>query len=259
MGYYQMTTSKYKERTIICIGCGKEHTARMPKNRKYCSEKCKNTSKRPQRRTGKTINCFQCGKEKYFSKADIKEKNFCSRECANKYQARNKLEFICKTCGNVFYWSKSRIKQHTPTYCSINCRNQDSDWIENACIEGNLVQQNKKGLNKLELLGRRLLDDLDILYDEQVLIAEKILVDVLIPKHNLIIQWDGDYWHGHPSKLKNGIPDLRQKKRMDLDKSQDAYLKKCGYTILRFWEHEVIEEVRNNSENIKNAIRKFTR
>lgn len=253
-----MAIAKYKERTITCIKCGKRHTARMPKGRKFCSEICKNTAKRPQRKTGKNINCFQCGKEKYVAKSGVKDKNFCSRSCANIYQARDKIEFNCKTCKNKFYWSKSRIKNNNPTYCSIDCRNKDDEWIKNASIKANLCQQNKKGLNKLELLGKTLLEQLNVEYDEQILVAEKFLVDVIIPKHNLIIQWDGDYWHGHPSKLKNGIPDSRQKKRMALDKSQDAYLEKCGYKILRFWEHEVIEEVKNNNGNIKNTIRKFT-
>lgn len=253
-----MGKNQYKEITIICIGCNREHTARMPKSRKYCSVDCSRKSKKPNRKTGKYINCYQCGKERYITLSTIKDKNFCSKGCANIYQARNKLEFNCKTCKNKFYWSKSRIKNNNPTYCSIDCRNKDDEWIKNTSIKANIVQQNKKGLNKLELLGRTLLEQLDMDFEEQVLIAEKFLVDVFIPKYNLIIQWDGDYWHGHHTKLKNGEPDSRQKKRMMLDKSQNEYMKKCGYTVLRFWEHEVIEEIKNNNENIKNTIREFT-
>lgn len=255
-----MGKNQYKERTIVCKGCKKEYTAKIPKSRKYCSAECKNTSNRPDRKTGKNIKCNQCGIEVYKRKADLEQRKnyFCSRECANIYQARNKLEFVCKTCDRVFYWSKSRIKEHNPIFCSIECRNNDEEWVRNATTNGNLAQQTKKGPNKLELLGRTLLEQLDIEFEEQALIADKFLVDVLIPKHNLIIQWDGDYWHGHHTKLKNGEPDSRQKKRMMLDKSQDEYMKTCGYTVLRFWEHEVIEEIKNNDENIKNTIRKFT-
>lgn len=256
-----MAAPKYKERSIICVGCGKEHTARMPKGRKYCSAECKNTSKRPQRKTGKYVKCNQCGIEVYKRKTNLKnnKNNFCSHQCANTYQSRNKLEFVCKTCEKKFYWGKSRIKDNNPTFCSIECRNKDTEWYKNAVIQGNLVQQNKKGLNKLELLGKTILEQLELDFEEQVLIADKFLVDVFMPKHNLIIQWDGDYWHGHHTKLKNGYPDARQKKRMLLDKSQNEYMKKCGYTILRFWEHEVVEEIKNNNENIKSTIRQFTK
>jgi very-short-patch-repair endonuclease len=253
-----MTKAKYKERTIICIGCDKEHTARMPEGRKYCSSECRYTSKRPSRRTGENKLCSQCEIEIYVQKSASRDNNFCSQKCANEYQSRNKIEFECKTCKKLFYWSKSRLKDNNPTYCSIDCRNKDKDWYLNAAIKGNLVQQHKKGLNNLELLGKTILEQLEIEFEEQVLIADKFLVDVLIPKHNLIIQWDGDYWHGHHTKLKNGNPDSRQKKRMALDNSQDEYMKKCGYTVLRFWEHEVKEEITNNNENIKNTIRQFT-
>jgi len=53
----------------------------------------------------------------------------------------------------------------------------------------------------------------------------------------LVIQWDGDYWHNLP-------------KRRQLDESQDKYMKKCGYKVLRFWEHEV----KGNSNKVKEVI-----
>ena len=71
-----------------------------------------------------------------------------------------------------------------------------------------------------------------------------------MPKYNLIIEWWGDYWHGHKDKLKNGVPDSRQKKRMALDISQKKYLLKCGYKLLTFWEHDVI----GNKIKVKNKI-----
>jgi len=252
-----MPKNKYKERTIVCIACGKSHTARMPEGRKYCSSECRYNGPRPSRRTGMTVNCGNCGVEVYKNAAQLEKtsNNFCSIGCANKFQSKNKLKFVCKTCNVDFYWSKSRIQEHNPTYCTVECRNNDPEWIRNACVVGNLAQMSKKGPNKLELLGRTIIKECDIDFMEQVVIADKFVVDVFIPYHNIIIQWDGDYWHGHPSKLKNGVPDTRQKKRMNLDKSQDAYMKKCGYRVLRFWEHEVISDVSKNTNNIKNTIR----
>lgn len=230
----------------------------MPKGRKYCSANCKNTAPKPYLKSGMTLKCGSCGIEIYKPTSQIKNTTFCSTICFNKFQSRNKLEFECKTCKIKFYWSKSRIKQHTPKYCSIQCRNQDEDWKFNAVIRGNLIQQRKKGLNKIELIGQSILKELNLNFEEQVLIANKFLVDVYISEYNLIIQWDGDYWHGHISKLKNGIPDHRQSKRMKLDISQNKYLKKCGYNILRFWEHEILLEANKKHENIKRTIRQFT-
>ena len=251
---------KYKERVKICLGCNKEFKKRCKSDTKYCSKKCYDNSKRPNVTYGKNVECNFCGKYVYKTKGSLKKsKNFfCSTYCANKFQSRNKLNFTCKTCGKNFKWSKSRIKENNPTYCTLECRNNDPEWIENACAKGNFIQQNKKGLNKLELLGRQILNELDLKFDEQVLIANKFLVDVFIKDYNLIIQWDGNYWHGHSSKLKNGVPDKRQNKRIKNDYSQNKYFKKCGFNVLRFWEHEVMNEIKQNDNYIKNSIRNLT-
>jgi len=253
-----MPHNLYKTRTITCISCGKEVTKRMPLGRKYCSLDCYRTSKRPQCKTGEIIKCKFCGEEKYFSKCRIDNKHdlFCSVDCSEKYQARNKIKFCCKVCNNDFYVSKSTEKNHgrKPKYCSIDCRNKDKDWAKNSYIRANLIQSKRKGLNKLELAGNDILNDLELSYKCQCLLFEKFLVDVFIPDKNIVIQWDGDYWHGHISKLKDGIPDKRQKKRMCLDKSQDAYMKKAGMIVLRFWEHDVNKNKEIVIDTIKRAI-----
>jgi very-short-patch-repair endonuclease len=100
--------------------------------------------------------------------------------------------------------------------------------VLSACIRGNEVQQHKVGPNKLELAGRSILTELGCEFREQVLLCEKFLVDVLLPT-NIIVQWDGIYWHTEP-------------RRAALDRSQDAYLKKCGYQVLRFTDDQVYNE-----------------
>lgn len=249
--------SNYKYREITCEGCGKIISGNFPKNKKFCSHECYKKSPRTKRKTGELIQCEFCKKEVYKKKSVLSknQNNFCSKECANEYQKKNKLEFICKICKKKFLWSKSRVIEHNPTYCSINCRNKDLEWIENACIKGNLIQQKKKGLNNIELLGREILNDLNLQFEEQVLIKNKFLVDVFVPKYNLIIQWDGDYWHCH-SKYTN--PNKTQLKRKQLDSSQDAYLKKCGYNVLRFWETDIKNE-RVNNDYIRKTIQSITK
>ena len=63
----------------------------------------------------------------------------------------------------------------------------------------------------------------------------------------------GDYWHGHPSKIKEK-PDKRQIKRMALDISQKKYFEKCGIQFLSFWEHELQKERDKVIETIKNKL-----
>jgi len=76
----------------------------------------------------------------------------------------------------------------------------------------------KKVYNELKAQG--------VLFERQKLINGKFLVDAYIPSLNLIIEADGDYWHSLPRVMKK-------------DKAENAYLKKCGYNLLRLPEHEI--------------------
>jgi hypothetical protein len=48
---------------------------------------------------------------------ELHENHFCSKECANKFQGRNKISFICKNCKKKFFRSKSTIYH----FCSWKC------------------------------------------------------------------------------------------------------------------------------------------
>jgi len=210
----------------------------------YCSMDCKST--------GKYVNCDWCENKTYKPPSQIEshENHFCSRDCQVEWQSRTKIEYKCKMCGDVFKWSPSREKEHNPKYCSIKCRNNDDEWVDKAITTARKVAKNNER-SALELEGKMLLNKMGLNFNEQVPIADKFLVDVYIPEENIIIQWDGDYWHGHPK-----FCDLNeeQKKRKRIDKSQTKYLKKCGYTVLRFWETTVYENpdevIRKIAKNI---------
>ena len=242
--------NKYKIRTITCAKCGKVDTKRRPDGQKYCSLECYRTSPRPSREKGQYKPCGTCGKPIWVVPSTEKKVNYCSIGCYSADNSR-KIEYVCKVCGKFFWWSPSRLKsvKYTPKYCSIKCRNDCPEWKRNASIAANLKQQNSSKPTSLEIAGCALLDLLDIKYETQVLICDKFTVDVYIPSHNLVIQWDGDYWHGF-----GGAKDDRQRKRQQLDKSQDAYMKKAGFKVIRFWEHEVKKEALKVIEYIRKAI-----
>ncbi len=92
-------------------------------------------------------------------------------------------------------------------------------------------------MSKLEKVGYAALDELGISYEPQHLIGGKFCVDAFVPSLRLIVQFDGDYWHGNPQKFP--VLDKRQARRKHMDQSQDAYLGVCGFTVLRFWESDV--------------------
>jgi very-short-patch-repair endonuclease len=50
--------------------------------------------------------------------------------------------------------------------------------------------------------------------------------DIVIPEKRVVVQCDGDYWHN--------LPEVKQR-----DRQQDQTLVENGWTVLRFWEHEI--------------------
>jgi very-short-patch-repair endonuclease len=153
----------------------------------------------------------------------------------NEWQGRNKTSHICKVCGATFKWSPSRSKTYNITYCSLACRDNDPD---RALL---LRRMNAKQLsmrpNNLERAAYAILDSIGVHYEPQYLVNDKFCVDAFVPSLALVIQFDGDYWHGKPEKFP--IPDKRQVKRMRLDVSQDAYMTACGYEVIRIWESDI--------------------
>lgn len=204
----------------------------MPEGRKYCSLECYRSSPRPNRKNGKDVTCRNCSQVFYRPKSQADKKNqFCSVECHNLWQGRNKTTHVCKICGGSFQWSPSRSLQNKITYCSLECRDKDADRKE-MLLELNHRQQTMK-CSSIEKIGYELLDSLDIEYQAQHMIANKFCVDAFVPSHNLVIQFDGDYWHGNPEKFSN--LDERQRRRVKLDLSQDRYMEVLGYKVLRLW------------------------
>lgn len=78
--------------------------------------------------------------------------------------------------------------------------------------------------------------------------------DVSIKKYKLAIFIDGEYWHGYnwderKPKLRTNrkfwIPKIERNMQRDIEVNRE--LKNMGYTIFRFWSHEV-------KDNLKTCI-----
>lgn len=71
--------------------------------------------------------------------------------------------------------------------------------------------------------------------------------DILIPSMNLVIECDGDYWHGNPILYPN--PTTLQQEQINEDKIRTIELIAKGFKVLRLWEFEIndmtIEQFKN--------------
>lgn len=94
-----------------------------------------------------------------------------------------------------------------------------------------------------------ILEELNIIFYSQKIIKDKIY-DYYIPKINLLIEVDGDYWHGY-GKEYDELNEI-QKKSSRNDMQKDILAKGLGYDIIRFWEHDIFD----NPDFIKSEILK---
>ena len=102
-----------------------------------------------------------------------------------------------------------------------------------------------------ELEFMKLLEELGILYELQKVVRLKIF-DFYLPNYNMLVEVDGDYWHGNPKKYK--IFSDKQNKRKILDKRHNTYLKNNNWIVLRFWEDDIINNIDYCIQVIKSSI-----
>lgn len=93
-----------------------------------------------------------------------------------------------------------------------------------------LTYGEKKDRTSIEIKMAKELDKRHIKYVEQYNLGNKFALDFFIPDHEVVIECDGRYWHEKPDVAKR-------------DKSKNAYIKKCGYTLFRFWDDEINKDV----------------
>lgn len=179
-----------------CLFCGGEFETR-PRFLDYCSQPCKN----PHNRVGHTP--WNKGKK-----------------LTEEQKAKQNREGLKKGWG----WNKGKP----------NPRQRDK-WLKdnpNAGGKGNIKKfQNgvfTKSYSKGELgLYKKLCDIFDNVVHQYTVEKYHRVYDIYIPKLNLIVEYDGDYWH----------KDSLEKDLRDTNKAI-----KRGYKIFRYWESTVKEK-----------------
>jgi very-short-patch-repair endonuclease len=106
--------------------------------------------------------------------------------------------------------------------------------------------------NKLEARGYAILKELGLKYNSQYILGKRFVVDAYVPRYNLVVQFDGDYWHGN----REVFPVLRpsQLKQCLVDQRQDEMAKKLGLNVIRFWE----TDIHKHSDDVKNRLKTLT-
>lgn len=110
------------------------------------------------------------------------------------------------------------------------------------------------GTSKLELrFAKDFLDRLGVHYIYQFK-AEEIgrYFDFYLPQENLIIEVDGDYWHGYG--VLHEDKNRTQRHTEWVDKEKDLWAASHGIPVLRIWEHDINKDPNKVLELLKSRI-----
>lgn len=90
-------------------------------------------------------------------------------------------------------------------------------------------------------------------------IIKPYVCDIFIPELNLIIEYNGDYWHCNPNKYPShyhhGYKNKTAEEIWSYDKNKIDLLKEKGYTLEIIWE----SDYKRNPDLINNLIQKYVK
>ena len=186
----------------------------------------------------------------------------------NFFKQKNIKEIIENGFQNNYECSLSehRRKKNKEIWASLTVEEKTS-WLEKS-INSDFARTKIVGYrtSKGETIISEILSELQITHTRQLLLKyeeankkRRFFYDIFIPKLNLIIEFNGDYWHANPDLYKASdlihyrfgnitAEDIWNK---DLKKKKLAEL--AGYSIITVWEKEIknlsIKEILNLMQN----------
>lgn len=117
--------------------------------------------------------------------------------------------------------------------------------------------QNYKGPfkdTKPELKMKEILNELNISFKHQFRLRNR-LFDFHILNTNILIEVDGDWWHGNPKIYEKLNMHQRKAKQKDLEKGKLA--KENNFILLRFWQSDILNNIKEVEVKLKDIYNKI--
>lgn len=81
--------------------------------------------------------------------------------------------------------------------------------------------------------------------------------DLAFTRWKVAVFVDGAFWHGHPDHVRPGASDYWKTKiarTQERDRAASAALRNDGWTVLRFWDFEIAEELDRCVRTVTHAV-----
>jgi very-short-patch-repair endonuclease len=111
----------------------------------------------------------------------------------------------------------------------------------------------RKNMTAPEKIMATLLKELKIPYESQVVLGE-FIYDFRLTDSNILIEVDGDYYHGNPAKYDDKDLNAMQRKNKRTDQKKNMMAGGLKYKLLRFWECDIQDKGSTVKEEIKKHI-----
>ena len=101
-----------------------------------------------------------------------------------------------------------------------------------------------------------MLDEMNIAYDIEKSLKFKNTwkhFDINLIDYPVLIEVDGNYWHGNKETMREGKPNFMQLKNKQNDMIKNWVAKNAGYKLIRVWELDIKE----NYDEVKGTITKL--
>ena len=261
---------KQSGKNTICSNCGKtfyriqSHINRQ--ENQFCSVKCEQEFRH--NKLFENRKCEICNN--YFHISKSSNQRFCSRECQGKWQSQQTRELNprfrqklakCEYCKKIIYVKNYKLESGQYNFCSSKCRQlwyssfwcQQEEWknksrtrILKTLNDGKMSFTNSKPQQIID----KLLSELDIKYTKEY-ILDFYSIDNYLNDSNLMIEIQGDYWHGNPVRFNKKLNNT-QIENIRKDKAKHTYIKnKYNIEILYLWENDIVNKLDVCKELIK--------
>lgn len=253
---------KQKRVRRICDNCKKDFyiTKFQIKIRpaKFCSHQCAKQKQRDKLPVDKIIALYNQGKTIYeIGKIfDVHGATIQYRLKNNNVKRRSASERV-KGENNPMY-GKRHLPEAREKMRQANKRQfaEPEARKKHALLTIKQIQSKKTGkrANKLEKAVAALLNDLGIEYKAQFAV-ETFVFDFHLPKHNVLIECDGTFWHADPRRYpdRNKLSEV-QKRNAANDKVKNKVASAAGFKLIRLWEKDVMETPDLVLQHLKNTL-----
>lgn len=226
----EKTYSTRNDRSVACsIKCLAEWRRKTYKGRKFTQEhvdKLNIAKLRENVRKEGDFPCDACGKQFTSNTSLRSHRSYCSATEEQKSVA-------CMICGKICKRQRGltwHVKSHEPGFfeehsskISVGLRNQPPRKRNS---EAELAFKTKM----IEVHG-------DNVVHKHRVDGINHEFDFCVPSENLLVEFDGDYWHGNPEKHELTS---KMKRQYRLDESFTRAAEARGYVVRRVWESEAV-------------------